>query len=403
MLTETGGQTVLEDLIDIRTGVKSRALFSSDEMFRRLNAARHLLAQQGLDALVLSAPASIIYYSSLVPANGLLPTLLVLTPQRSVTLSPITAGGRAHRNSFGESLVYRDAGHLLGSIRRLLPTSRTLGIESWSLPAALRQRLEAELPQLKTLQPVEEEMLRLRMVRSAEEIALLRRIATLGQIGYSACIQALQPGITEYALARTVRSAMLDEAARHYPHLEFAASDALLQAGISTDGSANPPGAGWIQSGQILNLCCRPVLAGYPLESARTLFLDYCEDEQQRLWDINCAAHRHALDAIAPGQTVQALTDRLYGFYQRFGLQSYLTGRFLSLPGESALGCETALRELPLQPGICLQLTTELLIPQDKPGSGGYRETSQLLVTAQGCELLSELPLGACANRVESR
>ena len=394
---------MFEDLIDIRTGVKSRALFSSDEMFRRLNAARDLLAQCGLDALLLSAPASITYYSSLVPASGPLPTLLVLTPERSVTLSPVSAGGRAHRNSFGESLVYRDADHLLTSMRRLLPRARTLGMESWQLPTALHQRLVAELPQLKSIGTVEEPLLRLRAIRSREEIDLLRRIAALGRIGYDACRQALQPDITEYALAATIRRAMLDEAARHYPHLEFSASDALLQAGISTDGSTNPPGAGWIQPGQILNLCCRPTLAGYRVESARTLFLHYCEDEQQRLWDINCAAHQQALNAIAPGQTVQALNDRLYRFYQRFGLHPYLTGRFLSLPGESALGCETALRALPLQPGMCLQLTTELLLPQDKPGGGGYRETSQLLITADGCELLSDLPLGIASNRIPSR
>ena len=394
---------MFEELIDFRTGVKSRAVFSAEEMFRRLSAARELLAQGALDALILSSPASITYYSNLVPTNPLLPTLLLLTPERSITLSPTTAGGRAHRFSFGEGLVYLDADHLVGSIRRLLPGAGAIGVEAWSLPAALRHRLSTDLPRLKRIQPVEEALLRLRLVRSREEIDLLRRIAELGRTGYTAGLRALQTGMTEYELARTVRGAMLEEAAVRYPHLEFSASDALLQSGISTDGSANPPGAGWIQPGQILNLCCRPALAGYQLQSSRTLFLDYCEDEQQRLWDINCAAHRQALESITPGQTAHALGDELRTLYQRFGLHTWLTGRFLSLPGESVLGHETLFRQLPLAPGMCLLLTTELLLPQDKPGGGGYRETTPLLITADGCEPLSRIPFGLSANRVETR
>lgn len=388
------------DLTDIRTGVKSRAAFSAEEMFRRLSVVRELMRDQGLDALILTDRASIAYYSNLLPTSAQQPTLLILTPERSVTLAPISEGGHAYRYSFGDSLVYRDAEQLFGTVRRLLPAAREIGIESWSFSAALSNGIKAALGQLKNLQPLEQQLLALRTCRSEEEIQLLRRVAALGRLGYDTFVSALSDGLAEYTLAEVTRGAMLDEAAIYYPHLEISDISALVQSGNNTDGRFNPPGARWVQPGDLLSLCCLPALAGYRLHSARTFFLGYCEDEQLRLWDINCAAHRRALELVAPGVKPADVSAELDAIYRRFDLINRGTRNYLTLFGESALASSTEFMQRPLEAGTVLTLTTELLLPDTSAGGAGYREVSQLLVTESGCELLTDLPLGAASNRV---
>ncbi|SEG56147.1 aminopeptidase P family protein [Marinobacterium lutimaris] len=388
------------DLTEIRAGVKSRAAFSAEEMFRRLSVVRELMNEQGLDALLLTQAPSIAYYSNLVPTSVQQPTLLILTPERSVTLSPISEGGHAYRYSFGDSLVYRDAAHLFGTLRRLIPSVRQIGIESWDFSSALEAGLREVLPQLKHLHPLEQQLLALRTRRSVEEVQLLRRVAALGRLGYDTFTQALSDGLAEYTLAEVTRGAMLDEAAIYYPHLEISDISVLVQSGNNTDGRFNPPGARWIQPGDILNLCCLPALAGYRLHSARTFFLGYCEDEQLRLWDINCAAHRRAVELVAPGIKPADVSAELDTLYRRFDLSNQGTRDYLQLFGECALASGSEFAQRPLEAGMVLTLTTELLLPDTSLGGVGYREVSQLLVTENGCELLTDLPLGAASNRI---
>ncbi len=388
------------DLTEIRAGVKSRAAFSAEEMFRRLNAVRELMKRQGLDALVLTEPASVTYYSNLVATTGQQPTLLILTSERSVTLSPMTEGGHSYRYSFGDSLVYRDAEHLFNSVRRLLPVARVIGIESWSFSKALEAGLKEALPQLKSIHSVEADLFALRAVRSEEEIRLMRRIASLGRLGYDTFTGALADGVAEYTLAEVARGAMLDEAAIYYPHLEIGGIGVLVQSGNNTDGRFNPPGARWVQPGDILNFSCLPELAGYRLHSARTMFLGYCEDEQLRFWDINCAAHRKAISMVEPGIKPSEVRIELDGIYRRFDMLGRASGGYLKLSGEPEIANGIEFDESPLQKGMTLTLTTELLLPDIFADGAGYREVSQLLVTDKGCELLSDLPLGAAKNRV---
>lgn len=388
------------DLTDIRAGVKSRAAFSAQEMFRRLNDVRELMNRQGLDALVLTDIASIVYYSNLVPTMGLQPTFLILTPERSVTLSPMTEGGHAYRYSFGDSLVYRDSEQLFGSLRCLLPSAREIGIESWSFSSALSAGLKEALPQLKHVHPVEKPLLALRAERSDEEIRLMRRVASIGRLGYDTFSLALADGLAEYSLAEVARSAMLDEAAIHYPHLEINGIDVLVQSGNNTDGHFNPSGARWVQSGDILNFCCLPALAGYRLHSVRSFFLNGCEDEQLHLWEINCEAHLSAVELIAPGVKIAEVSAGLDAFYQRYALLDRVSGGYLQLFGEYSPMGSGGVDQWPLQAGMVLTLTTELLQPDTSLGGAGYREVSQLLVTEGGCEMLTDLPLGPVSNEI---
>lgn len=390
---------MLEELIDIRNGAKSRSSFSSVEMQARLGRARELLVAHELDALLLSQPESINYFSQLSPLmqDPLAVTLLLITPELSVTLSPCSEGGNAYRSSYGSSYLYRDLPHLLSSLRLLLPSVRQLGIEAWSLGQGLAQAMTQALPSLKATVDLGGRLACMRLHKSPEELSLLAQADEVARAGFAAARAALLEPQPEYQVAEQARAAMLAETARRLPHLTLKDSYALFQSGPNTDGRHTRPSSRHFVPGEVLNLTCCPVLAGYGFEVSRTLFVHYCDDDQARCWEINCAVQQQALSLICPGLAVVELGQALDAIYQRCGLgerriEPYLPRLQLLMPSLSQTG------PVLLEEGMVLTLTTALLLPEGVPGAGGYRETSQILVTASGARRLDSQPIGPAGN-----
>ena len=82
--------------------------------------------------------------------------------------------------------------------------------------------------------------MRLRMVKSAEEIALIRHGARIADIGGAACVEAIADGVPEYEVALHATQAMVREIATTFPHGELMDTWTWFQSGINTDGAHNP-------------------------------------------------------------------------------------------------------------------------------------------------------------------
>merc|ERR1719453_519565 len=81
----------------------------------------------------------------------------------------------------------------------------------------------------------------LRMVKSEEEIAVIRQGAEITEIGARAAISALREGVMEYEVARASTGAIVSEIARRFPSSELMDSWTWFQSGpVNTDGAHNP-------------------------------------------------------------------------------------------------------------------------------------------------------------------
>jgi creatinase len=59
--------------------------------------------------------------------------------------------------------------------------------------------------------------------------------------------------------------------------------------------------------------------------------------------------------------------------------------------------------ETVLEPGMVVSIEPMIMIPQDRPGPGGYREHDILVVTESGAENITKFPFGPEHNVVGGR
>ncbi len=398
------------DLLEIRNGEKVKGTFSSTEMLNRLARLRQLLTQENLDAVIFTSIQNINYYSDFLYCSFGRPYALIVTQERSVTISANIDGGQPYRRSFGDNLIYTDwqQDNHYRAIASLLPAAQQIGIEADHLTLRAQQKLMRALPAARWCD-ISDAVMQMRMIKSAEEIALIRQGARIADIGGAACVQALAVNVPEYEVALAANAAMTREIAATFPHVELRDTWTWFQSGLNTDGAHNPLTSRRIQSGDILSLNCFPMIAGYYTALERTLFLDHCSDAQLRIWEINCEVHRKGLELIRPGVRCCDIAHELNGIYDQYGLLEYRTfgyghsfGVLSHYYGREA-GLE--LREditTVLEPGMVISMEPMLMLPEGMPGAGGYREHDILVVTEQGAENITGFGYGPEHNIIKA-
>ncbi|CAH0530070.1 M24 family metallopeptidase [Vibrio hippocampi] len=398
----------MQDILEIRNGEKVKGTFSSLEMLTRLATLRELLAEKQLDAVVFTSIQNINYYSDFLYTSFGRPYALVVTQDRSVTISANIDAGQPYRRSIGDNLVYTDwkQDNYYRAIKNVLPNPKTVAIEADHLTLMAKQKFADLYPQAR-FYDISGDVMTKRMVKSSEEIELIKHGARIADIGGAACVKAIKENVPEFEVAIAANNAMTRAIAETFPHIELRDTWTWFQSGINTDGAHNPLTTRRLQSGDILSLNCFPMIAGYYTALERTLFLNHCDDEQLKIWQINCEVHRKGLELIKPGAKCCDIAAELNEIYRGYGLLDYRTFGYGHSFGVLShyYGREAGLElrediETVLQPGMVVSMEPMLMIPDHLTGAGGYREHDILVVNEQGSENITGFKFGPEHNIV---
>ncbi len=398
----------MERLKRIANGEKVEGTFSPAEMVRRQDGLRAILAERGLDAAILTSYHGINYYTDFLYCRFGRRYACVVTADAVTTVSANIDAGQPWRRTAGDNLVYTDwrRDNWFHALKTLLPDARRIGIEHDHVDLDTRRLLGEAFPAA-TFEDIAAAAMRQRMSKSAEEIALIREGARIADIGGAACVEAIAVGAPEYEIAQQSTQAMVREIARAFPQAELMDTWTWFQSGPNTDGAHNPVTSRRIESGDILSLNCFPMIAGYYTALERTLFCGPVSDAHRRYWDINLEVYHAGLDLIRPGNRccdiAHALNDiyarhgvlenRTFGYGHSFGVLSHYYGREAGL--ELREDVETV-----LEPGMVVSMEPMIMIPEGRPGAGGYREHDILIVTETGAENITGFPVGPEKNVV---
>lgn len=403
----------LERLKVLHIGEKQRLTFSDAEFERRLAGLREIMAAKDLDAVILTSYQGIKYYSDFLLTYFGRSYALVVTADDSVTVTANIDAGMPWRTSYGENIVYTDWRRdnfyhgLQEALKQRGVTAERLGVEDDTVPVLIRQRLQDAFPDAE-LVDVSQDAMRQRMLKSAEEIEVIKHGARIGDLGGEAIRQAIREGITEYEVALAGTEAMVHEIARTFPHREVRDTWVWFQSGINTDGAHNWATTRRLEQGDILSLNCFPMTSGYYTALERTLFLGQPDEESLRLWNINVEVHRAGLELIKPGavckdiaaelNTIYAgyglLPNRTFGYGHSFGVLSHYYGREAGL--ELREDIDTV-----LEPGMVVSMEPMITVPEGQPGAGGYREHDILVIGEDGVENITGFPFGPEKNIIE--
>lgn len=389
-------------VISLPNGENVTPMFSSQEMDRRLARLRALMGELDLEAVLFTSYHNINYYADFLYCSFGRPYGLVVTADGQTSISANIDYGQPYRRTYGDNVVFTDwqRDNYFRAVEQLIPGVSRLGIEFDHVTLQTREKLERFLPAVE-LVDVSAGCMRGRMIKSPEEIAVIRNGARTADIGGEAVVAAIHDGVPEYEVALAGTQAMVREIAKTYPHSELMDTWVWFQSGINTDGAHNPVTSRRVAKGDILSLNCFPMIQGYYTALERTLFFDHCDEASLRYWEINVEVHERGLELIKPGARCcdiaaelneiyrghGVLEHRTFGYGHSFGVLSHYYGREAGL--ELREDIETV-----LEPGMVVSMEPMITIPDGQPGAGGYREHDILVISADGADNITGFPYG---------
>lgn len=183
---------------------KVKGTFSSHEMQRRLSGLRATMEADSIDAVILTSIHNINYYGDFLYCSfGRQYALEVVTPSQSFLITTNIDGGQGWRRSYGANIVYTDwqRDNYYRAVRKVVPdNSRRIALEGDHVTIEQRAKFCYYLSQTQFID-IAPATMRMRMIKSAEEIALIKIGAQVADLGGAACVAAIAEDVPEYDVA----------------------------------------------------------------------------------------------------------------------------------------------------------------------------------------------------------
>ena len=272
----------------------------------RLPALRALLDEHALDAILISRSANKRYFSGFRlsdadgPTSGFAGTLLV-TRDANVILADTRYTEQAANEAPGWEVV-ATAGPMQDELPPLLLRHEVaaLGMEAGVVTHADWAALAEAAPGVE-LHAIDDELVPLRMLKTAEEVEAIGRACAMTDACFTHLIEFVQVGMTEREVAFELERFFRVNGA------EGLAFEPIVLAGARAAMPHGRPSEAVIDAGNVLLIDFGCSVDGYRSDMTRTAFVGDAPDGIRRYHDAVREAQRAAIDAIAVGVNGQEL------------------------------------------------------------------------------------------------
>ena len=400
------------DFFTLKNGEKAKLPFSNEEYNKRLIKLRSIMDKDNLDMIILTSMHNIAYYSGFIYCSFGRPYGCIITEKKIVTISANIDASQPWRRSHCENIIYTDwkKDNFLKAITSIIDENeipKNIGIENDHITLEMNDKIQSTFS-ASVLTDISKKLMKLRMIKSKEEIEIIKNGARIADIGGEEIVKNIKEGATELEIAITGRDKMEKEIAKTYPDAEYMDTWVWFQSGINTDGAHNPKTNRKLVNGDILSLNTFPMISGYYTALERTLFLDNVNDESLKAWEANVKVHKRGLELIKPGVKCSDICNELnelfaelgylqyrtFGYGHSFGVLSHFYGREAGL--ELREDIDTVLEE-----NMVISMEPMILIPEGNPGAGGYREHDILVIGKDRSENITKFPFGPEHNVIK--
>ena len=401
------------DFFQLKNGSKAKLPFTDHEYQVRLNKIRETMSKKKIDMVILTSMHNIAYYTGFIYCSFGRPYGCVITKNKISTISANIDASQPWRRSYSDNIIYTDwkRDNYLKAIVSIIGRDeppKNIGIENDHVTLDIKEKFTS-LFNFSKFFDVSKNLMKLRMIKSKEEIEIIKNGARIADIGGEEIVRNIKVGASELEIAIAGRDRMEREIAKTYPDAEYMDTWVWFQSGINTDGAHNPKTSRKLLSGDILSLNTFPMISGYYTALERTLFLNDIDDASLKAWEANIKVHKKGLELIKPGvkcsDICHELNDlfaqlgylqyRTFGYGHSFGVLSHFYGR------ESGLELREDVDTI-LEPNMVISMEPMIMIPEGKPGAGGYREHDILLINESGAENITKFPFGPEHNIVKN-
>ena len=374
------------------TSMKDQATpISVDERRGRIEKARRLMAEQKIDALMLTGGTSMVYFTGMqwglsermtaviIPAKG---EAFIVTPKfeeertlEQARTGPLGAGTQVMTWEEHESPSERVA----QGLRAAGVASGSLGVEE-TVRFVFSNMVATAAPSIRITSgtPVTAGC---RTVKDQHELALMRLASQVTLKAYEAAWKALADGMTQNDFA--------DLVAKAHSQLGFTGGAGVQVGEYSAlpHGSVQPQ---VIREGTILLIDGGCKVEGYSSDISRTFVLGKATDRMKSVFDLELRAQSAALAAAKPGvecQAVDAAARKVIedgGFGPGYKFFTHRVGHGMGMDGHEWPYLVKG-NTLALQPGMTFSDEPGIYIP----GEFGCRLEDDMVITETGAELFT--------------
>jgi len=384
---------------------------SESEHKRRIESVRRTLVRRKLDALYLTSGVSFFYLTGysyiaterpaalIIPADGKITFMGPLLeidhiPQETRLIGNIKTycdyPGKKHPiDQFAEFL--NDLG-LAGKRMGIDNMAGATGIWGYEGPPITKRMTGTKFVAARDI--VEG----MRLVKSEEEIALIRESAKWANLAHSLLQEFTAPGLWDFdvSFAASHEASMVMKKTLGADYLPQRWGRSPASAGFRGqvgEMSAIPHSIATkrpMKEGDVLVTGGGADVGGYSCELERTMILGEPTPKQQKYFEAMVKAQEEAFKAFKPGARCSGVDKAATKAFVKAGfgkLMRHHTGHGLGLDGHEPPWLDAG-SDLVLKPGFVLSCEPGIY----EPGFGGFRHSDTVLITGDGAEVITYYP-----------
>ncbi|MBW6463737.1 MAG: Xaa-Pro peptidase family protein [Bacillota bacterium] len=351
---------------------------------RRKRILEHIV-EKGMDKAVIINPQNICYLTGIrvVPYERLF-LLIIDAVSESCSFVMPNVDKELPLDPSVNKLLYVDEDDPADVLKETLGDFNVLGVEMGKITLDLYNKIR-NCSHAVEMQDVGQALTQLRLHKDIEEIDLIRTAVSYSDQVFNEIAAKIKPGITEKAILADIFNMISAK--------EGAVTNPFIIQALCGEHTASPhgePGDRKLEKGDPLTIDFSVCYAYYWSDCTRTFFLGQPDPRMEIIYKINLAAQEKAFGKIKPGVKIKELDIAARSFVEKAGYGKYYlhrTGHGIGLDVHELPNLHSVNEEY-LEEGMTFTVEPGIYVP----GLGGVRIEDNVLVTADGVEILSRYP-----------
>lgn len=342
----------------------------------KLQKLREKLLEHDLDAMIIASPINRRYISGFTGSAG----VVIVSDKDARFITDFRYTEQAEKQAKGFQVIEHEQAIEMEVNEQLKAMNvKRVGFEkdyiTYAQYETYRKTFEVELVPVSGL--VEE----LRMVKTEEELAIMKKAAKIADDAFLHIQSFIMPGVKEIEIANELEFFMRKQGA------DSSSFDTIVASGYR---SAMPHGVASekeIQSGELVTLDYGALYEGYCSDITRTVAVGEVSDELRKIYDIVLEANMRGVKKISAGMTgreADAITRdyiKEMGYGGNFG---HSTGHGLGMEVHETPRLSHRSDDV-LKPGMVVTVEPGIYVQ----GLGGCRIEDDIVITESGNERLT--------------
>jgi Xaa-Pro aminopeptidase len=354
----------------------------------RIDATRRLMAEKGIDVLLIGQPANRQYLTGFTwhdESAGASSGWVVLTLRDGYFLTNFLHFEAVQRG-VPHLRAIKSSGRIVEGLVTLLErfVDGKIGFEGSWISYSLFEELTNRLARRSAFVPIDGLVEEIRSTKDADEVAVLRRAITLTDEAFQAVVERMAPGQTERQVAWALERELRERGA------EGMAFGPAVAAGPHAAIPHHEPTDYAIRAGDPIWIDMGARLSGYCADLTRSFCLDSASDSYFETWNLVLKAQQAALEGMRAGMSGKAGDALARDVFQAAGRAAefgHSLGHGIGLMIHEAPRVAATADDV-LRTGMIVTVEPGLYVP----GWGGVRTEDVALVKEGGVDILSAAP-----------